>query len=77
VTGTIVAEIRAGGTVGQDPQIASPPATRRVRLLIEIGLFFMVAPILVTYAVYGLRLPLFLVLQPVLIAFIGYLLCCF
>jgi len=67
-------EMAAGGTIQRAEHLAQPAAGRRIQLLIEIGVFFLVAPILITYAVYGLRLPLFLVLQPVLLAFIVYLL---
>ena len=51
MSGAGLAEIRAGGTVTQPADIARPGDRRRIRLLLEIGLFFMAVPVLITLAV--------------------------
>jgi hypothetical protein len=71
---TVTASVHAAGTLPQPMIIARPGRSRRIRLLLEIGLFFLVAPVIITYAVYGLRMPVFYALQPVLFGFIGFLL---
>ncbi len=66
--------VRAGGSVlsdtGDDP--ASLP--RKLYLLTEMAVIFIGAPILITYAIYALRLPLLFILPPLLLAFVAYLL---
>ncbi len=54
--------------------IGMPGIGRRARLIFEIALFFVGAPIAVAFAIHKLWLPLFVVLQPVFIGFIAYLL---
>jgi membrane protease YdiL (CAAX protease family) len=66
--------IAAGGTLPREAAICVPGPRRRLRLAFEIALFFVGAPLAVTMAVHGLRLPLFLVLQPLLLCFVLYLL---
>ena len=66
--------LQAGGTGVRPPPIAAPQLGRRLRLMLEIGLFFIAGPFMIRYAVYGLHLPLFVVLVPVFVALILYLL---
>jgi membrane protease YdiL (CAAX protease family) len=70
---THVVGVRAGGSLPRDAAIAAPGPARRLRLVFEIALIFIGAPVLVTYMLHALRLPLFLLLQPVLFGFIVYL----
>jgi hypothetical protein len=67
-------DLGAGGTLERPSVIGMPGIGRRVRLAFEIALFFAGAPMAITYAIHELRLPLFIVLQPVFIGFIAYLL---
>ena len=64
----------AGGTMTRPRPIAEPELGRRLRLMLEIGLFFIAGPFLIRMAVFELRLPLFLVLAPVFVALLLYLL---
>jgi len=66
--------LAAGGSLPRAPAIAHPAAPRRVRLLVELALVFVGAPLAMAYAIHALHVPLFLVLQPVLAVFIVYLL---
>lgn len=66
--------LAAGGTLSRDKAICVPGLRRRLRLIFEITLFFIGAPLAVTLAIHTLRLPLFLVLQPLLLCFVFYLL---
>jgi membrane protease YdiL (CAAX protease family) len=67
------AGLAAGGTLIRPYFLRHPDASRRIRLLLEIGVFFVVAPIVLVYAIYGLNIPLFVALQPLLLAFLIYL----
>lgn len=71
---TAIIGLSAAGTLPREQAIAEPGLGRRARLLFEIALFFIGAPLLVSYALYELRLPLLLALQPVLLGFVFYLL---
>lgn len=64
----------AAGTLPRDEAIVLPGLARRVRLVFEIALFFIAAPLLVSFALKTFRLPLFIVLQPILLGFFIYLL---
>lgn len=66
--------LRARGTLPRDRAITHPEHRRRVRLLIELGFVFILAPLLIREAVYTWRIPLPVVLQPVLIGFVAYML---
>ena len=66
--------LEAGGTTYRPDSVVSPAAGRRVRLLFEIGLFFIAGPLAIRYAIFGLGLPLFTVLAPVFVALLLYLL---
>lgn len=66
--------IEAGGSLPRDAAIVSPGPERQLRLLIELTLVFVCAPVAITVAVYGLRIPLFMVLPPVLGCVVLYLL---
>jgi membrane protease YdiL (CAAX protease family) len=70
----LIVGVRAGGSLPRDPLIATPGMRRRLRLAAEILLIFIGAPILITYAIYAIRVPLLFVLPPLLLAFVGYLL---
>ncbi len=66
--------LSAAGTLPREEAIVMPGLVRRLRLVFEIALFFIGAPLLVSYTLHAFRLPLFIVLQPVLIGFFIYLL---
>ncbi len=70
----LASELTAAGSRPRPQTIATPAIWRRIRLLSEIAVFYVGAPLMVTFVVYGLRLPLFLVLPPVLLAVIAFLL---
>jgi hypothetical protein len=63
--------LRAGGTLADVP--AGAPG-RRARLVAELAVLFVGAPLAVWYAIAVHRVPLFLVLPPVLVALLGFLL---
>lgn len=67
-------DLAAAGSLARAPAIAHPPASRRVRLLLELALVFVGAPLAMRYVIHTHHVPLFVVLQPVLAIFIGYLL---
>ncbi|MEL6374988.1 MAG: CPBP family intramembrane glutamic endopeptidase [Pseudomonadota bacterium] len=64
----------AGGTVHRSAEDAGVGLARRLRLIGEIGVLFIGAPIAMTYAIYGWRVPLFAALLPVMVGIILYLL---
>ncbi len=66
--------LQAGGTLPRDRGLTHPGIPRRIRLLIELGLIFVAAPLLVRVAIFRWHIPLPLVLQPVLLGVIAYLL---
>ena len=66
--------LEARGTLVRARAISHPDEGRRIRLLLELGLIFVLAPMAIRYAIYTWRIPLPLVLQPVLIGFVTYLL---
>jgi len=66
--------LSAAGTLPRDEAIVLPGLARRVRLVFEILIFFVGAPLLVSYILHTFRLPLFVVLQPILLGFFIYLL---
>lgn len=70
---TAIIDLSAAGTMSRELAIAMPGPGRRVRLVLEIAFFFIAAPLLASYALHALRLPLFIVLQPVLLGFCVYL----
>lgn len=53
---------------------AEPRLARRLWLICELGLFYIGAPLLMSWAIFALQIPLFVVLQPLLLGLIGYLL---
>jgi len=63
----------AGGTLPREPHFAAPSLLRRLALLIEMLALFIGLPIALFYAVRYEALPLFVVLQPVLLAFVAFL----
>jgi len=67
-----VSVLAAGGSLPRVPAIAYPALSRRLRLLIELGVVFFGAPLLMAYAIRTHHVPLFVVLQPVLLLFILY-----
>jgi hypothetical protein len=64
----------AGGTLARSHAIDHPQNGRRVRLLSEIGVLFVLVPLAIWQAIVIWRVPLPLVLQPVLIGLVAYLL---
>lgn len=63
----------AGGTHVRPASIALPDAQRRHRLIIEMGVLFIAAPLVMRAAVYDLGVPLFYALPPVLLLMIALL----
>jgi membrane protease YdiL (CAAX protease family) len=68
------AVLKAAGTLNRPYAISQPEQSRRIRLLLEIGVIFILAPLLMRYAIFTWRIPLFVVLQPVLFGFVAFLL---
>lgn len=66
--------IEAGGSLPRPASIVAPGPDRRLRLLIEMVIIFVGAPLVITLAIFGLRIPLFMVLPPVLGGVVVYLL---
>jgi membrane protease YdiL (CAAX protease family) len=69
----VLPELAAAGSLPRAPALARPSNGRRVRLVAELGLVFIAAPIAVSYAIQGLRVALFLMLAAVLAGFLLYL----
>lgn len=63
----------AGGTLVRLKEVASPDAARRYRLIVEMGVLFIAAPIIMRAAVYDLNVPLFYALPPVLLLMVIFL----
>ncbi len=66
--------LQARGSLARAASISNPAQGRRVRLLFELGGIFLLAPLLIRYAIFDWRIPLPVVLQPLLLGFILYLL---
>ena len=64
----------AAGSLEWPITTAEPRLARRIWLICELGLFYIGAPLLMSWAIFALNIPLVYVLQPVLFGFIGYLL---
>jgi hypothetical protein len=73
-TNVPIAELAAGGTLPRLAHESAPATSRRLWLIVEMGLLFIGMPLLMNYAVHELRIPLVLVLQPILLGLIFYLL---
>ncbi|MGQ0456163.1 MAG: CPBP family intramembrane glutamic endopeptidase [Hyphomicrobium sp.] len=63
----------AAGTLPRDLDVANPSPVRRVRLIAEIGVIFVLAPLLMWQAVFRYGVPLFYALPPVLIFAMAFL----
>lgn len=63
----------AGGTLPRSPEIAGPGDTRRAILILELGVLFIAAPIIMRLAVYHYGVPLFYALPPVLLLMMVFL----
>ncbi len=63
----------AGGTLPRTSGIAWPNDARRLRLIVELGVLFIVAPCLMRAAVYDYNVPLFYALPPVLLLMMAFL----
>ncbi len=66
--------LSARGTLLRERAITHPAQGRRIRLLIELGVFFLAAPVLIREAIFTWHIPLPVVLQPLLLGFIAYML---
>lgn len=64
----------AGGTLPRAPDVANPSPTRRLRLIVEIALIFVAAPLVMRHAVFHYNVPLFYALPPVLLGAAAFLL---
>jgi hypothetical protein len=67
-------QLLAGGSIGHPPATVRPRFERRLWLITELGLFLIGVPLLMRWAIHDLHIPLFLVLQPLLLGFVAYLL---
>ncbi len=66
--------LAAGGSLIRPPEARLPRIARKVWLWAEMALFYIGAPLAMVWAIHTFHVPLFIVLQPVLLAFIAYLL---
>lgn len=66
--------LAAGGTLEPDAIAVRTSVAFRVWLVIEMLVLYIGAPLAIAYAVFTLRYPLFIVMQPVLLIFVVYLL---
>lgn len=66
-------ELAAGGSLPRAASLARPSRGRRLRLVTEIGLFFVAMPLVLAYSVLALRVSLLLMLLPVLAGLLVYL----
>ncbi len=64
----------AGGTLPRDANRAYPGILRRLWLLLELAVLYLGIPIALYHVVHGEQLPLFVLLPPVLLAFVLFLL---
>ncbi|MEW5962513.1 MAG: CPBP family intramembrane glutamic endopeptidase [Pseudomonadota bacterium] len=62
--------LAAGGSLPRAAAIASPSAGRRLQLVAEIAVLFVLLPLVVLHVVVDLKVALFLVLPPVLAVFL-------
>lgn len=67
-------ELLAGGSTGHPPATITPRLQRRLWLWSELVIFFIGVPVLMRWAIHDLRIPLIMVLQPILLGFVAYLL---
>ena len=66
--------LQARGSLARAAAITQPAQGRRIRLLLELGGIFLLAPVLIRFAIFDWRIPLPVVLQPLLLGLIVYLL---
>ncbi len=66
--------IAAGGSLKRADHRANPRLLRRLLLLIELIVLYLCIPIALYHLVHGEKLPLFILLPPVLLAFVLFLL---
>lgn len=69
-----VGGLAAAGSLPRAPHIDKPSVARQLRLTLEIVVLFLALPIAVLHVVVDFRLPLLIVLQPVLLCFVVFLL---
>lgn len=67
-------QLAAGGSLPGNAGSQEIGARWRVRLVAEMAVLFVAAPLAIIVAVHGLRVPLFMMLPPVLLALVAYLL---
>lgn len=63
----------AGGSLPRTPDVARPSLPRKLQLIAEIGVIFVLAPLLMWHAVFRYGVPLFYALPPVLIGAMAFL----
>jgi uncharacterized protein len=63
----------AGGSLPRQHHISAPDARRRIRLIAEMGILFILAPIVMRIAVFDYQVPLFYALPPVLVLMMVFL----
>lgn len=62
--------VSAAGSLRRPPHMAAPHIVRRLYMAVEMLTLFVGVPVLLTHLVHGERLPLFILLPPVLLAFV-------
>lgn len=71
---SVVPALTAVGSLPRPAYIAHPGLARRLRLIGEMVVLYLVIPVVMTYVILAYRLPLFTVLPPLVIAFTLFLL---
>jgi len=66
--------LSAGGSLARVEAARLPHLSRRVRLLLELAVLYIGAPLAIAWVVHSQHVPLFVALTPVLVLFIAYLL---
>ncbi len=66
ILGLVGNRFAAVGTLPRAPDIGRPDEMRRIRLIGELGILFIVAPLFMRYVVYNHQVPLYYALPPVL-----------
>lgn len=63
----------AGGTLEEGASSSAPSEARRLQLWLEFALIYIGLPMLMRFAVFDFRVPLFYALPPVLVGFLAFL----
>jgi membrane protease YdiL (CAAX protease family) len=66
ILGLVGNRFAATGTLPRAPDVGRPDEMRRIRLIGELGILFILAPLFMRYVVYNHQVPLYYALPPVL-----------